>query len=68
MDDELYDTSGAERDAEFSQSLKSRRIESANRARLAKSRSGKRPDRPMRVDFTELEAIGARVRRLSRFR
>ena len=66
MVDDSYDMNGARSDEEFSEGLKANRVRSADWARLAKSRLGKRPDRPMLVDFTKLEAIGTKLRRYNR--
>mgnify|MGYP001595452616 CR=1 FL=1 len=62
----MYDAYGAQRDEEFSESLKARKARNAEQASLIKSRLGKRPDRPMLVDFRQLEALGVKLRRYNR--
>lgn len=58
----------ADEDELFSEQLKSRRVRSAEWARLANVKLGKRPDRPMLVDFAKLEALGVKIRRTARYR
>ncbi len=64
----MYDAWEAEEDEKFSEGLKAGRLRSIRSACLAKSRLGKRPDRPLLVNFVELEEDGARLRRSRGFR
>lgn len=65
-----YNGADADEDEVFSEQLKSQsqRVRSAELARLANVKLGKRPDRPMLVDFAKLEALGVKIRRTARYR
>ena len=60
----VYSAWDAESDEVFSKNLKARKEHSADVVRLKKKRLGKRPDRPMLVDFQKLAATGTRLRKI----